>query len=619
MAPMGATKRGGLLDFNDGEDVPFIRGGDEDELTDDDHGAGDDADTESNDEADDDDFLEGTPVSGHSLHKNAKAGGVLDEVNHPASPHSNSGDDSKSDRDANVAGESSADEDGILGRKRITGGRIALPKKITADLDSEDEIILRMKQDGYSDFNIAEKLAQEGRIRYDHKTISTRYNRIKIAIGARKDEQLDAELTDWHEGEDEILIEAMAKAEEVMKSRIQKITDRRFRYVADALHNIKPSVIYSPKACEKRYYEVMNGTAKIPPELDDDPAKRAEEKSIRYIAYLERQQREKTELLAAKERAKLEDERYRLELANRRQAIAEKKSKQVSTQYQKAKAMVERKEKEVAKYRALRISTSAALEKAESAKTSREMAKQRAAEEKRRLQEDYGDMDYDDEETPTGRGRRRESLGSSEGSGLFVSTYASSPVRRIVDKLGDMGPASKTRSRTSSAPNSHKRRHSEANSPPGPRTLLSVSDLSRLLEKRKLPKTPKKNLMLQRLHDYDASLSTAELRQKLSDLGRSRNGPKADLLARIQEAEYENATGKLAPGSSSSVTENPSASKTKRSRLSEAVVADENEIEPTIFGEDYNPDEDEDDLLDNINVGGKPKRRSSGVDPLVFG
>jgi len=76
-----------------------------------------------------------------------------------------------------------------------------LPKKITADLDSEDEIILNMKGEGYGDVQIAEHLSKQNRVQYDHKTIATRFIRIKRAISARQDERLEEGLTDWHEGE----------------------------------------------------------------------------------------------------------------------------------------------------------------------------------------------------------------------------------------------------------------------------------------------------------------------------------------------------------------------------------------------------------------------------------
>ena len=86
-------------------------------------------------------------------------------------------------------------------RKRIEGGRAAQAKKVTADLDSEDEIIVQMKQKNFSDRDVAQKLVSEGRINYDRKTIATRWARLRKALSEREDQLLDDELTDWHEGE----------------------------------------------------------------------------------------------------------------------------------------------------------------------------------------------------------------------------------------------------------------------------------------------------------------------------------------------------------------------------------------------------------------------------------
>lgn len=86
-------------------------------------------------------------------------------------------------------------------RIKVAGGRPAIAKKVTADLDSDDDMIVRMKEAKYLEKDIAQKLADEGRIAYNPKTIGTRWARIKKVLQQRQDELLDAELTDWHEGD----------------------------------------------------------------------------------------------------------------------------------------------------------------------------------------------------------------------------------------------------------------------------------------------------------------------------------------------------------------------------------------------------------------------------------
>lgn len=88
---------------------------------------------------------------------------------------------------------------------RLTGGRPATSKKVTADLDSDDELIMRMKEAKWLEKDIAQRLANEGRMAYHPKTIGTRWTRIKKAMAKRQDELLDNDQSDWHEGDVSVL------------------------------------------------------------------------------------------------------------------------------------------------------------------------------------------------------------------------------------------------------------------------------------------------------------------------------------------------------------------------------------------------------------------------------
>lgn len=96
-------------------------------------------------------------------------------------------------------------ENGLNGcrnkKAKIAGGRPALPKKVTAEMDSDDELIVKMKQAKYQEKEIAQRLVDEGRTNYHPKTIGTRWARLKKAMQIRNDELLDQDLTDWHEGD----------------------------------------------------------------------------------------------------------------------------------------------------------------------------------------------------------------------------------------------------------------------------------------------------------------------------------------------------------------------------------------------------------------------------------
>lgn len=86
-------------------------------------------------------------------------------------------------------------------RLKFEGGRPALAKKVVADMDSDDELIVQMKQTKHTEKEISDRLKAEGRTVYHSKTIGTRWARLKRVLQERNDELLDAELTDWHEGD----------------------------------------------------------------------------------------------------------------------------------------------------------------------------------------------------------------------------------------------------------------------------------------------------------------------------------------------------------------------------------------------------------------------------------
>lgn len=84
---------------------------------------------------------------------------------------------------------------------RVNGGRAAVPKKVGADLDSEDEIIKQMKDNGETNDVVSKRLIERGGTRYDPKTIATRYARIKKTQFERDEVRRDDEFSDFHEDE----------------------------------------------------------------------------------------------------------------------------------------------------------------------------------------------------------------------------------------------------------------------------------------------------------------------------------------------------------------------------------------------------------------------------------
>ncbi|RMZ86363.1 hypothetical protein DV736_g6413, partial [Chaetothyriales sp. CBS 134916] len=142
-------------------------------------------------------------------------------------------------------------------RNKGGDGRPAMSRRVTADLDSDDDIIVRMKNAKYHEKDIAKRLADEGRM--------------KVMQG-RQDELLDANLTDWNEGNDDVLKVAIKKADEVVERAIQEAQDRKWRVVADNMKVMKPVTNFSKNACEKRFLALEAGTAKPTPESIPNPS-----------------------------------------------------------------------------------------------------------------------------------------------------------------------------------------------------------------------------------------------------------------------------------------------------------------------------------------------------------
>ena len=88
---------------------------------------------------------------------------------------------------------------GFRRRKRdgSTDANSPYHKKITKDLDSDDELMMTMREKGYTDQQIADRLTREGRVRYDRKSICTRIARVKQAQAAYVDKLLEEGYKEW--------------------------------------------------------------------------------------------------------------------------------------------------------------------------------------------------------------------------------------------------------------------------------------------------------------------------------------------------------------------------------------------------------------------------------------
>ncbi|KAF2191364.1 hypothetical protein K469DRAFT_697041 [Zopfia rhizophila CBS 207.26] len=194
---------------------------------------------------------------------------------------------------------------GTFGRKD-PNVRSCLPdyaKNITAELDSDDELMMTMRDKGYTGQQIADRLAKEGRIRYDRKSIATRIGQIKLAQAAHVDMLLLEDYKEWPFEEDTLLMQAYELAGVEVSYELEKARAWRFRKVSEIMRRLNREAIVSAKACQERYRALIAGTATIPSDLDDDPEQRRRE----LKEYRESRERAReAELLEREKKAELE-------------------------------------------------------------------------------------------------------------------------------------------------------------------------------------------------------------------------------------------------------------------------------------------------------------------------
>lgn len=87
-------------------------------------------------------------------------------------------------------------------------GKAPASKQTTeSDYDTDEKRIIHLKQLGYKDDYVSNRLVEEGRQQLSAKTISTRWLRLKKIVERKEEERLDDELSDWHIGEASITFE----------------------------------------------------------------------------------------------------------------------------------------------------------------------------------------------------------------------------------------------------------------------------------------------------------------------------------------------------------------------------------------------------------------------------
>ncbi|KAG9950676.1 hypothetical protein KCU85_g3503, partial [Aureobasidium melanogenum] len=225
----------------------------------------------------------------------------------------------------------------------IKGGHAPSFKPITVDLDEEDQMIVDMKQQGYKDEDIRDRLIEKGFTCYEARSVACRWMRIRKKTQEYEEKLLDEELTDWHLGEDELLEEAYEIADKKFQVELEKLEQKRWTWTAQNLNKRLPRERFSAKACRQRHEARRNGTARCPPEIDPDPEARQREREERIAAYkLRKEEEAKRDALEAEEKKRLKKNNTAEKIAARQrkeaQAALKAKKKKDADEYRQSLA-----------------------------------------------------------------------------------------------------------------------------------------------------------------------------------------------------------------------------------------------------------------------------------------
>lgn len=363
---------------------------------------------------------------------------------------------------------------------------------ITTGTSWIDETILRMKEAGYSTKEIAEYLRKEsnGEVDYDPKTIGTRYTRINKLLEEQAEQRIDDELTDWHEGEDEELLEVEAQVRVEIRQEMAKLKAKRWELVAHKLQSkLKKGIAYSAGSCQKRYVALQNDTATIPIELDDNPEQRLiqrQQKSIRLVEQIHKAEFAKEE---AKNKKKLEKDQRELAYKQRKEEHSRKRHEK------------------------------AVLESKKAADRLAKLEAQKAVTEKRQREE----------------AERIAELQNNLATGISTRPDPLTPGQKRKANALNGGPSTESAFAKSTAL---------------PRGKMTLAELSALCQIRKVSKTGSKVQLQQRLQKEAEKATRAELRSRLSLYAADTEGTKEELVDRLAQADEANSDWAQNNGSS---------------------------------------------------------------------
>jgi hypothetical protein len=267
------------------------------------------------------------------------------------------------------------------------------------------------------------------------------------------------------------------QARQEIEAVIDKIKKKRWEYVSRNLQKkLKKSIQYSAGSCQKRYIAIMNGTGRIPIELDDNPEQRLLDRQNHSIEVLQRMHEAEAAEFEMKNKKKLEQDEKELKAKVKKEERAKKRSERAEANLQKA------------------------AEKANKAKAKFDVELKKREVEKARIEQIQKDI------------------------AAGISTRPDVPTPAQKRKVNQDAGTISIRTVSAGLPRSH----------------MSLPELINLCLERRLPKTGSKAQLQDRLEKEAKDSTSEVLRKRLEEYNVSTEGSKEDLVTRLAQADEAN-------------------------------------------------------------------------------
>jgi hypothetical protein len=372
-----------------------------------------------------------------------------------------------------------------------------------------------------------------------------------------EDEQLDDELTDWHEGEvtfpfcmftaslliqvqDEMLTIAFQAAEQDFRKHLEKLEEKKWKTVSESVGSKLGRKKYTAKACKERHDGLQDGSADMAIEKDPDQNGRAIKREQR-IADAKRRRAEfvEAERMAKEEKARLAAEekerklKWRAEIEKYRETRKAEREEDARLKAEKKFGKEEERKSRAAGFRFLRSEAAerAGVREAEERifnyYTGRDLVRKHA----NRVKGDYGD-DFADSDDDGNADYLRDS-DDDDGSGAddaSTASYKPKPKKRAV---APAPPKSATVTKVTLR---------------NPRSIMTDDELDVLIFERRLERRGPTEVhpeVVARLAAADATLSSSTLNSLLEKHFEPTKGKRSVRVDRLQKADAANcAAGK---------------------------------------------------------------------------